>query len=83
MLFCHASQIDLEVGQRWHVLFATTAVFHGGSCYFSVCFHLVWIAAAGFLNKISTRKSTGFDVPQRTVHTGAQNIYKGLVQSYD
>lgn len=54
MLFCHASQIDLEVGQRWHVLFATTAVFHGGSCYFSVCFDLVWIAAAVFLNKIST-----------------------------
>lgn len=46
----------------------------------SVCFHSVWIAAAGFLNK---RKSTGFDVPQCTVHTGAQNIYKGLVQSYD
>lgn len=36
MLFCRASQSDLEVGQGWHVLFATTAVFHGGSCLFSV-----------------------------------------------
>lgn len=54
MLFCHASQIDLEVGQRWHVLFATTAVFHGGSCHLSVCFHLVWKAALCFCIKIST-----------------------------
>lgn len=36
MLFCHASQIDLEVGQRWHVLFATIAVFLEESCHFSV-----------------------------------------------
>lgn len=43
-LFCWASQSDLEVGQGWHVLFATTAVFHGGSCHFSVWFHLIWIS---------------------------------------
>lgn len=36
--FCRASQSDLEVGQGWHVLFATTAVFDGGSCNFSVWF---------------------------------------------
>lgn len=40
LLPVHICQIDLEVGQRWHVLFATIAVFHGGSCHFSVSFDL-------------------------------------------
>lgn len=41
-----------KVGQGWHVLFATTAVFHGGSRHFSVWFHLIWIASSWHLNII-------------------------------
>lgn len=48
-LFHRVSQSDLEVGQGWHVLFATTAVFHGGSCHFSVWFHSIWIISSWLL----------------------------------
>lgn len=66
MLFCHASQIDLEVGQRWHVLFATTAVFHGGRCRHSVCFHLVWKKLSVFAVKFQQAFLLGYDLQYYT-----------------